>query len=159
MSAARDRWSALTVYQQFEQSVVLLLSGLIAIIAVAALWSLMLNVFLTLVLSEHFDPTDHAVFQGVFGMIFTVIIALEFKRSILVMAERKHGLVQVRVVILIAMLAILRKLIILDLKVTGAAELFALATTILALGGVYWLVRDQDRRESTRGHNGKQEQA
>jgi uncharacterized membrane protein (DUF373 family) len=44
-------------------------------------------------------------------------------------------------------LAVVRKLIILDLKETDALQLFALAAAILALGGVYWLVRDQDRRQ------------
>jgi uncharacterized membrane protein (DUF373 family) len=48
-------------------------------------------------------------------------------------------------VILIALLAIVRKLIILDLTSTDALQLFALAAAILALGAVYWLVRDQDR--------------
>ena len=80
-------------------------------------------------------------------MIFTVIIALEFKRSLLVVAERQHGVVQVRTVILIALLAIVRKLMIIDLTTTDAPQLFALAAAILALGGVFWLVRDQDRRE------------
>ena len=47
--------------------------------------------------------------------------------------------------ILIALLAIIRKLIILDLASTDAMQLFALAAAILALGAVYWLVRDQDR--------------
>jgi uncharacterized membrane protein (DUF373 family) len=50
-------------------------------------------------------------------------------------------------VILIALLAIVRKLLILDLSTTGAEQLFGLAAAILALGSVYWLVRDQDRRE------------
>jgi len=84
----------------------------------------------------------------VFGMIFTVVIALEFKRSLLVVAERRKSIVQVRTVILLAMLAIVRKLIILDLKSTDAAQLFALAAAILALGSVHWLVREQDRHES-----------
>jgi uncharacterized membrane protein (DUF373 family) len=87
------------------------------------------------------------VFQAVFGMIFTVIIALEFKRSLLIIAERKQSIVQVRTVLLIALLAVVRKLMILDFASTDAAQLFALAATIVALGGVYWLVRDQDRRE------------
>lgn len=95
-----------------------------------------------------FDPTDYAVFQAVFGMIFTVIIALEFKRSLLVVAERRHSVVQVRAVLLIALLAVVRKLIILDLKETEAMQLVALAAAILALGAVYWLVRDQDRKHA-----------
>jgi uncharacterized membrane protein (DUF373 family) len=127
--------------------VILLLTGLIAIVIVFAVWNLALKVILSLILAGTFDPTDHTVFQAVFGMIFTVIIALEFKRSLLVLAERADTVVQVRTVILIAMLAVVRKLIILDLTTTNAQQLFALAAAILALGGVYWLVRDQDRRE------------
>ena len=68
-----------------------------------------------------FDPTEHVVFQTVFGMIFTVIIALEFKRSLLiVVTERHNSIVQVRTVVLLAMLAMVRKLIILDLVTTDA---------------------------------------
>jgi uncharacterized membrane protein (DUF373 family) len=81
-------------------------------------------------------------------MIFTVIIALEFKRSLLVLAERHKSVVQVQAVILIALLAIVRKLIILDLTTTNALQLLALAAAILALGGVYWLVRSPDRAKS-----------
>ncbi len=54
-----------------------------------------------------------------------------------------HSVVQVRSVILIALLAVVRKLIILDLSSTDAFHLLALAAAILALGAVYWLVRDQ----------------
>jgi uncharacterized membrane protein (DUF373 family) len=147
LTAAQGRWELLTLYQRFEHIVILILTGLIAVIIVAAVWNLALKVLFGLILSESFDPTDHAVFQTVFGMIFTVIIALEFKRSLLVLAERHETIVQVRTVILIAMLAVVRKLIILDLTTTNAQQLFALAAAILALGGVYWLVRDQDRRE------------
>jgi uncharacterized membrane protein (DUF373 family) len=147
MAAARTQWKMLTLYQRFEHLVILILTGLIAIIIVASVWNLALKVLFSLVASETFDPTDHAVFQAVFGMVLTVIIALEFKRSLLVATERRQTIVQVRTVILIAMLAVVRKLIILDIGATTAALTFALAAAILALGGVYWLVRDQDRRE------------
>ena len=50
--------------------------------------------------ASSFDPTDYSAFQVVFGMIFTVIIALEFEPSLLVIAERDRGVVQVRTVIL-----------------------------------------------------------
>jgi uncharacterized membrane protein (DUF373 family) len=109
-------------------------------------WSLALKVLFGLVLSGTFDPTDPTVFQAVFGMIFTVIIALEFKRSLLIVAERAETVVQARAVILIAILAVVRKLILLDFATTEAPQLFALAAATLSLGTVYWLVRDQDRR-------------
>jgi uncharacterized membrane protein (DUF373 family) len=126
----------------------LILTGLIAVVVASAVWSLALKILFGLLQAEAFDPTDHAVFQSVFGMIFTVIIALEFKRTLLVVTERRDSVVQVRAVILIAMLAIVRKLIILDIATTDAPQLLALAAAILSLGGVYWLVRDQDSRVS-----------
>jgi uncharacterized membrane protein (DUF373 family) len=49
---------------------------------------------------------------------------------------------------MIAILAVVRKFIILDLSQTEAMKLLALGAAILALGIVYWLVRDQDRREA-----------
>lgn len=147
LKRAGQQWQALQLYAQFERAVILLLTGLIAIVIVAAVWNLTLTIVFRLVLSDNFDPTDHAIFQDIFGRIFTVIIALEFKWSLLVVSERKNTVVQVRAVILIAMLAIVRKLIILDLAKTDAMQLLALSATILALGVVFWLVRDQDRRD------------
>lgn len=147
LAAARALWEPLTFYEKFEHIVILILTGLIAIVIVSAVLNLALKILFGLVLAGTFDLTDYAVFQAVFGMIFTVIIALEFKRSLLVVVERRGTVVQVRTVVLIAMLAIVRKLIILDLGKTDALQLFALAAAILALGGVHWLVRDQDRRE------------
>ncbi|XHC17502.1 phosphate-starvation-inducible PsiE family protein [Oceaniradius stylonematis] len=135
------------IYEKFEQAVVYVLTGLIAVVVVAAVWNLLTTVIGGLILSGSFDPTDHRVFQSVFGMILTVIIALEFKRSILVIGERQFGIVQVRAVILIGLLAIVRKVIILDLGEIEPDKLFALAAGSLALGIVYWLVRDQDRKE------------
>ena len=145
-AAARIRWGLLTFYQKFEHGVITLLTILIALVIALAVWNLMLKVANSVIYSK-FDPTDYEVFQALFGMIFTVIIALEFKRSLLIIAERKQHVVQVRTVVLIALLAVVRKLMIFDLASTSASELFALAATILALGAVYWLVRDQDRRE------------
>ncbi|WP_088347012.1 MULTISPECIES: phosphate-starvation-inducible PsiE family protein [Rhodomicrobium] len=144
--AAKEQWQALTFYEKFEQAVVLILTALIAIIVVAAVWNLALNILFVLIFSGPRDPGDNSVFQALFGMIFTVIIGLEFKRSLLVIAERRDSIVQVRTVVLLAMLAILRKLIILDLSSAEAGKIFALSAAMLSLGVVYWLVRDQDRR-------------
>jgi uncharacterized membrane protein (DUF373 family) len=146
LAVAHARWRLLVFYQKFEHAVILVLSALIAVVVALAVWNLALKILLS-ILSSGFDPSDYAVFQALFGMIFTVIIALEFKRSLLVIAERDRSVVQVRTVVLIALLAIVRKLMIIDPSATEAQQVFALAAAILALGGVYWLVRDQDRRE------------
>jgi uncharacterized membrane protein (DUF373 family) len=147
---AQRRFGLLSFYDKFEHIVILILTVLIAVFIVFAIWNLALKIFLSIA-SSTFDPTDYTVFQAVFGMIFTVIIALEFKRSLLVSVERHHSVVQVRTVILIAMLAIVRKLLILDVG-HATEELFALAAAIIALGAVYWLVRDQDQSERRERH-------
>jgi uncharacterized membrane protein (DUF373 family) len=143
---AREKFRLLSLYQRFESIVVTFLTALIAVIVVAAVWNLSLKVLFGLVLSGSLDPSDYSVFQAVFGMIFTVIIALEFKKSLLVMAERRDTIVQIRSVVMIALLAICRKVIILDLTETDAMHILALAAAILALGVVYWLMRDSDQR-------------
>jgi uncharacterized membrane protein (DUF373 family) len=151
LAAARARWAPMTFYQKFEHAVVLILTGLIAIVVVFAVWNLVLKIVLSIVVSRSFDPTDYSVFQAFFGMIFTVIIALEFKRSLLVLADRRDNVVQVRSVILIALLAVVRKLLILDVATADTLELFGLAAAILALGAVYWLVRVGERGAPKRG--------
>jgi uncharacterized membrane protein (DUF373 family) len=147
LKAGQARWRRLSVYLKFEHAVVLILTILISVVIVAAIWKLGIKILFGLVLSDTFDLTDLAAFQNVFGMIFTVIIALEFKRTLLLVTERTESVVQVRAVILIALLAIVRKLIILDISPGDAPQLLALAVATLSLGGVYWLVRDQDKRE------------
>ena len=145
LSDAKEQFRLLSLYQRFEHLVVMFLTALIAVIVIAAVWNLSLKILFGLVLSGSLDPSDYSVFQAVFGMIFTVIIALEFKKSLLVIAERRENVVQIRTVVMIALLAICRKVIILDLKETDALEIFALAVAILALGVVYWLIRGSDR--------------
>ncbi len=138
-----ERWRGLSLQAQFEHVIVLFLNVVIAVIVVLTVWSLALKVFALVLQAGAFSTTDPAVFQSLFGMIFTVIIALEFRQTLLVMTERQRSIVHARAVILIALLAIVRKLILLDLATGGAGELFALAAAILALGAVYWLFRDR----------------
>ena len=82
-----------TLYERFEQVVILILTGLISLVVVFAVWNLALKIFHAVLAPQGFDPTDYSVFQAIFGAIFTVIIALEFKRSLLVVAEQqgKHS--------------------------------------------------------------------
>src|SRR6202158_856094 len=146
LKEAREEFRLLSLYQRFEHVVVTILTALIAIIVVVAVWNLSVKILFGLVLSGNLDPSDYAIFQAVFGMIFTVIIALEFKKSLLVIAERRENVVQIRSVVMIALLAICRKVIILDVKEADALQIFALAAAILALGVVYWLIRGSDQR-------------
>jgi hypothetical protein len=73
----------------------------LAIIIALAVWTLTVKTLSSL-LSTGFDPSDYTVFRILFGMIFIVIIALKFRRSLLMLPALRRSVVQVRAVVLIA---------------------------------------------------------
>ena len=139
MSDLRSKWKTLSLYERFEQTVVSFLTLVIAVIIALATWQLLLHT-IRLVESHMVDPADSQVFQGLFGMVLTVLIALEFKHTLLVVKHHRRAIVEVRAVVLIALLALVRRFIILDLYQTPPSVLAALAGSALALGVVFWLV-------------------
>lgn len=144
-SETRRYWPILTAYERFEQIVALILSLIIATVVAIALFQLVRHL-LPLLLGGALDPLDNEVFQSLFGMIMTLLIALEFKHSIISVAVRTRGIIQVKTVVLIALLALSRKFVILDIHTTGAQTIAALAVATLVLGIVYWLLRERDDR-------------
>jgi uncharacterized membrane protein (DUF373 family) len=141
----QSSFQGLTFYERFEHGIILVLTALIILVVASATWHLA-EVVIALIFADAVQPNNQIVFQTIFGMAFTVIIALEFKHSLLIVLARQESVVRVRSIILIAMLAMVRKFIILDLGAAAANELFGLSAAILSLGIVYWLVRDQDQR-------------
>ncbi|PPE67088.1 heat resistance protein PsiE-GI [Caldimonas caldifontis] len=140
----RDQWAIMSFYERFEWVIALVLSAVIAVIIVVSLLQLISIVFTLLVL-DAFNPLDHKVFQSVFGMIMTLLIAMEFKHSIVRVALRRDSIVQVKTVILIGLIALARKFVVLDPD-TSPAKIAALAGATLALGATYWLMRERDDR-------------
>jgi hypothetical protein len=63
---ARAQWKLLTAYQKFEQAVVALLTALIALIVILAVWNLIVKVISAIVFVGGLDPTDYLVFQSLF---------------------------------------------------------------------------------------------
>jgi uncharacterized membrane protein (DUF373 family) len=141
----RNRWALMTTYARFEQVVALLLSFIIVTVIVLALIQIVVRV-LPMLIGGGVDILDHGAFQALFGTIMTLLIAMEFKHSIIPAALRQESVVQVKTVILIALLALSRKFIILDTTATEAATIGALAGATLVLGIVYWLLRERDDR-------------
>lgn len=143
----RVQWSLMNAYERFEQVIVLALGVIIALVIIMALVQLYRRV-LPLLLGGAIDPLDHAVFQTLFGSIFTVLIAMEFKHSIVRPAFRKDSIVQVRTVLLIALLALSRKFVILDSAGTPAATIAALGFATLVLGITSWLLKDRNDQKA-----------
>ena len=140
-----EQWPTLTFYQRFESAIALALTLIITIIILVALFHLTVQVIGGLVLGR-VNPLEYKVFQTVFGEIMTVLIALEFNHTLLYVVTREQSIIQTKVVLLIALLAMARKFIILDVQETTLEELLGLAAVTLALGITYWLMRERDNR-------------
>jgi uncharacterized membrane protein (DUF373 family) len=141
LSQEQERWSASGFYKKFERTIVYILTALIALVIALATWHLALTV-LVLARTDKVNPSNYEVFQSVFGAVFTVLIALEFKNSLLVTLHSHESVVQVRSVVLIALLASVRKFIIIDINNANPAVIAALAAAALSLGLIYRLVRE-----------------
>lgn len=139
------QWPRLTVYQRFESLIALALSLIISLVIVVALCRLVIAIVNGLVL-DALNPLEPKVFQNVFGEILTVLIALEFNHTLHYVVAREQSVIQTKVVLLIAILALARKFIILDLHETSPGQLLGLAAVTLALGATYWLMRERDDR-------------
>ena len=142
-SHLQAQWAVLSYYQRFEGLVALVLTLVIALIILVALFRLTSSV-ITGLLFGALDPLDPGIFQSVFGEILTLLIALEFNHTLQYVVKRQQSIIQTQVVLLIALLAIARKFIVLDLGSVDAAQLLGLAAVTLGLGIAYWLIRERD---------------
>ncbi|MBW4527683.1 MAG: phosphate-starvation-inducible PsiE family protein [Phormidium tanganyikae FI6-MK23] len=88
------------------------------------------------------SPNDYStrVLFTIFGLFLNVLIAFEILENIT--AYLKKHVIQVELVIVTSLIAVARKIIILDLEKTAGIDLIALATAIFALSVSYGIVRN-----------------
>ncbi len=75
----------------------------------------------------------------IFGLFLNILIALELLENIT--AYLRKQIVQVELVVVTALIAVARKIIIFDPKVYAKVDLIALAVACLALAISYWLIK------------------
>jgi uncharacterized membrane protein (DUF373 family) len=137
----RRQWAVLTLHQRFETSVAFVLTFVIWVIVLVALYRLCAGVVETLVLRT-LNPLDHTVFQEVFGRIMTLLIALEFNHTLQYAVAGERGIIQARIVLVIAQLALARRVIVADLYHVQAPSIAALAALSIALAVAYRFTRE-----------------
>ncbi|MGX6647731.1 phosphate-starvation-inducible PsiE family protein [Maricaulaceae bacterium MS644] len=131
-------------YGAFERSVAWLVTAGMAVVIVLAMIHFARGLYEAII--GVVPGWDYSAFQILFDRVLTVVIALELSRSVLQMAQGEHGLAQVRTVVLIGILAVVRKLILLEVDNTSGMFLLGIAAATLALGLVYALVLEAERR-------------
>jgi uncharacterized membrane protein (DUF373 family) len=128
------------IYGRFEQGVALVLLLLVSSVIVVGLAHLVLRVKWEVFLPLD-TPLEPDVFKDIFGATLTVLIGLKLNHTVLSVLQRKESVVQLRTVVLIAIIAMARKFLIIDITGLEPLVIIALASTILVLGCVYWLLR------------------
>jgi uncharacterized membrane protein (DUF373 family) len=142
----RVKWPRRVSYGQFERIALASVLLMLAVITVYAIVFVAIKLMGDLALGESF--LDKAALQDTFGLILTVVILLEFNHSIYVALTERSGAIQARIVVLIAILVIARKLMLRDFEAIDAQTLLGYGGLLLALGALYWLVSDGDRRRA-----------
>jgi uncharacterized membrane protein (DUF373 family) len=146
LEAFTTKWPKLGAYGQFERIALGSVLVMLAVITVFAIVLVAVKLVGDLALGESF--LDKAALQDTFGLVLTIIILLEFNHSIYVALTQRSGAIQARTVVLIAVLVIARKLMLKDFEALDFQTLLGFGGLLLALGALYWLICDGDRRRA-----------
>ena len=146
LEALTTKWPKLTAYGRFEGIALGCVLVMLAVITVFAIVLVAVKLVGDLALGESF--LDKAALQDTFGLILTIVILLEFNHSIYVALTQRSGAIQARAVVLIAVLVIARKLMLKDFETLDYETLLGFGGLLLALGALYWLICDGDRRRA-----------
>lgn len=116
---------------------VLILMTVIVVISIAEL--------AILLYLDIFDSTDDVIFLEIdelfriFGFFFIILIGFELIET--VEMYFKDNIIHAEVVLLVAVIAVSRKVILLDLEKYDPLAIIGLGVIILALGGCYYLIK------------------
>lgn len=126
------------VVARFEHIITIVLLGIMMLAILVATVDLALRVFGKLV-SRPFLILEVTEVTEVFGFVFMVLIGLELLETIKTYLSKEQ--LHVEVVFLVAMIAIARKVILLDVKHMDAPVLYGIAAIILALAAGFFFLR------------------
>jgi len=129
--------SSIRIAKKWMSFIVLILMTIIVAIAIVEL-----GIILYL---DLFDPTDDVLFLEIdeifriFGFFFIILIGFELIETIEMYF--KDNVIHAEVVLLVAVIAVARKVILLDLEKYDPLAIIGLGIIILALGGCYWFIK------------------
>jgi uncharacterized membrane protein (DUF373 family) len=128
----------LTSYERFEQVVSRIIMLFISVVIIYSLALVAIELMKDFMLGTAFMGSE--LLQDIFGSLLTVLILMEFNHSIASSLNKKSGILQARVVVLIAILVVARKVILLDFKTETLEHLAGISGMALSLGILYWLL-------------------
>lgn len=128
---------AIAIMHRIIRGGVKVLAGLMVLVILLGVIDVVLVIYDNLAHPLDFRLTVSDIFQ-VFGAFMVVLIAVEIFVNIRMYLG--SNVIPVKLVIATALMAIARKVIILDLNKVSSDYVLAIAAVVLALGIAYWLV-------------------
>jgi uncharacterized membrane protein (DUF373 family) len=127
--------------RRFEKLVIIILLALLGVVVIGAIIWFAIFLVKDFIMVTHgdliVDLSNHMM--HIFGFIFSIIIGLEIFETVKIYLE-KH-VFHAEMIILVAIIAIARKIIILDTTHINPQQIIAFAVLLTALGGCYFLVK------------------
>ena len=133
------------LYTLFERGAAALILGGMAVVIALTLVNFLLSLWGVLAGVE--GEVNYPVFQRLFDRVLAALIALEIAHSVRDMVMGSHGRAQLRTVVVIGMLAVVRKLVVLDVEATSGVFLAGLAAVIVALAATLAIINTYGSRE------------
>lgn len=128
-----------------ENIVAKVLSLALIIVIFISLFDLTIVIFGDLLFNEPLFFFERSLME-IFGLFLNILIALELLENITAYL-RKH-IFQVELVVVTALIAVARKIIIFDPKQYDKVQLISLALASLALSASYWLIRQTNKKNN-----------
>jgi uncharacterized membrane protein (DUF373 family) len=131
-------------FERVITSALVVMMAIVVLLATVDLGFVLVRDFL----SGPFALLDLHEFLDVFGSFLLVLIGIELLETL--RAYAREAVIRAEVIILVALIALARKIIILDPKETSYVVMFATGAVVLALGVTYFLVRKTHEIEPLR---------
>jgi uncharacterized membrane protein (DUF373 family) len=138
MNTKQDQPRILWGVRKFEQVIVIVLLGLLMLTVASKTLDMARILIKDAISPPKFQLTDLELFE-IFGLFFMVLLGLELLETIKTYLDDE--ILRVEVVFLVALVAIARKIVILDYATITPEMLFGIAALIIALSAGYYLVK------------------
>ncbi len=134
----------LHLIENVEELVSKMLSITMIVIILIAIINLIVFVINKLLIFDFNQESFHKNLFTTFGLFLNILIALEILENIT--AYLKKHVVQAELVIVTSLIAVARKIIILDLNKTDGLQVVGLGIAVLSLSISYWIIYSRKRR-------------
>lgn len=130
--------------KKFEQFISIILMVLMALVVILAVVDLAWVIFKD-VITPPVILLDINELLDIFSMFLLVIIGIELIETLKAYIIQNE--VRAEIIILVAIIALARKIITLDFKEVSSGALLGIAATVLALSIAYYIIRQANKRD------------